>query len=274
MTTSFDDNVIDAGAAPDLANQTLAAALASDSDEVVDIAEAPDTTVKLPGGFFDTDGNLVTTAEVRELNGEDEEALGKAANSGQMIRVVNAILARGVLLVGNEPSSPKLLNRLLIGDRDALLLGVRRATYGNILDLEVRCPACTNTMEVGVDLTKDVPVRELESPQVSYRVELRDGYAEVSLPTGFAQQEIADAKVNTAAEINTLLLSNCVESINGSPVVGTGPVRRLGMKDRKTLLEFITKTQPGPQYDDVKVECDQCSRDIPLPIDIGDLFRG
>lgn len=275
MTTA-DVTVVDAGTSPDKANALVGAVLADATQvEVPDIEEAPDTVVNLPAGYLTPDGELLTVAEVRELTGEDEEALAKAASSRNLLKVTNVILQRGVVNIGGVPADAKLLNNLLVGDREALVAGVRKATYGKVVDLDVVCPACQNKMSVGVDLDADVPIKKLDDAnQRTFRLDLRNGYCEVSLPTGNTQDYVSNSQAKTPAEINTVLLGQVVESINGEPVVGLGPVRRLGMKDRKTILDFITEKQPGPQYEDVKQECDACSREIPLPLDLGDLFRG
>src|SRR3954468_25079938 len=100
-------------------NATVASLIAFDG-EPPKIDAPPDGTVLLPGGL-ETDDGIVRDAVVRELNGEDEEALAKA--SGHTLRYVQALL-RGVETIGGEPVDNKVLRRLLIGDREELILAI------------------------------------------------------------------------------------------------------------------------------------------------------
>ena len=52
------------------------------------VTRAPsDSSVKLPGGFI-KGTDLVTTAEVKELNGADEEAIARAGSTGKALQVL------------------------------------------------------------------------------------------------------------------------------------------------------------------------------------------
>lgn len=92
------------------------------------IEEPPDTVVKLPGGLLTANGEVIREAEVRELTGEHEEALVRVRRSGSFVKFVNMLLTCGVVTLGSEAATAKTLTRLLLGDRDALILGIRRAT--------------------------------------------------------------------------------------------------------------------------------------------------
>ena len=107
-------NTINAAANPALANQLLTKALDEAPVEMTpEIVIPSDTVVDLPGGFITAAGEIVRTAEVRELNGRDEEAISKATNLG---RALMTILQRGTVKIGTEganhetrhtpPSSP------------------------------------------------------------------------------------------------------------------------------------------------------------------------
>ena len=91
----------------------------------------PNDLVDLPGGIIRAD--VIRTAVVRELTGKDEEALARASQSLNPFHFVNTLLECGVVRFGQEDESEtrQLLKEALIGDRDALILGIRRATYGD-----------------------------------------------------------------------------------------------------------------------------------------------
>lgn len=255
-------------AAAALISSTTVAQAPTAADIVV-----PDTTVVLPGGLL-VGEELLTIAEVRELTGEDEEALAKSG--GNLYKFLATILERGVVKVGDKAASPTVLRNLLIGDRDALLLGVRRATFGNDVEVpEYSCPSCGELVgDISISLT-DIPVKTLDDPLVrSFEVPLRKGVAVVNLPNGGDQQALFQNEKLTAAEQNTLLLSRVVESVNGKKIVTLKEARDLGVVDRKSILDALAKKQPGPQYDEVKFDHEACGEEVTVALTVMDLFRG
>ena len=75
------------------------------------IDDLPDTSVTLPAGAV-IDGKVYTTAEVRELTGEDEEALAKARMTGNGAKFVSVLLQRGTVSIGPKPSTSEIFQDL------------------------------------------------------------------------------------------------------------------------------------------------------------------
>lgn len=271
---------------PGAANAAIAALLSEAQGEVTK------PKIDLPaGGNFRLPGGLVQgsdytsvryDAEVRELTGADEEALTKA-RSGGIGKFLTTLLNSGTVSVGGQQASPAVLGRLLLGDRDMLLMEIRRATYGDdIVWDQYSCPWCNDEfrLTVGID---EIPVRRLEDPsQRVFEVALRKGRkAFVRLPIGDDQDALlAVAERATESEQNTLLLSCVLISVveaDGTENAVTGNAdfaRSLGIVDRKAILDAIEKKQPGPQYNDVKFTHESCGKEVPLFISMGDLFQG
>lgn len=231
------------------------------------------TDVLLPGGFIARDGSLVKYAEVRELNGVDEEAIAKTGTPGKALM---AMLQRGLVSIGGEPATKEDLDKMLSGDRDAVLVGIRRVTFGDEIEFEFPCDNCKTNLQVTVNLGTDVPYKVLEDPQEDrtfvYKSE-RNGDIKVSLPTGLVQRKLLENIDKSRPELNTILLSGCVDSIDGVGSLGASSVLKLGMKDREKLVnEIITRT-PGPRLGEVKTTCEACGEDIPMPLSLADLFR-
>lgn len=239
--------------------------------QVHEAAPLPNTHVTLPGGFQTLKG-VILDAEVKELNGEDEEFISKSAGSpGKML---SAILQRGVVSVGDQPVSKDLLDALLSGDRDALLLGIRRVTFGDALTLDARCPACGEELEVILSLAADVPVKHLDDgPRSIIMDDLKVGTVVVNLPTGLVQRQIQENPDKTAAEMKTIMLFGCVNSINGQPVITEAQIRRLGMQDRQKIVDAIGEANPGPRLQDVTAACSFCDKEMALPLSLVDMFR-
>jgi hypothetical protein len=245
---------------------------AMEEPEKVITSRAPsDTTVDLPGGYVSQDGTVVKTAEVRELNGADEEAISKA---GSKAKALGVLLQRGLVKVGNEDATKEMLDGLLSGDRDAILIGIRKVTFGDELKAMVHCYACNEDQDMVVVLSEDVPVRPLDdSKGRTWVVETKKGPVAVALPTGLVQKKLMDNADKTAAEINTLLLSGCVISVNGSPSMGAHTVLSLGMIDRSKIVDELIENNPGPRLGEVKKACKACGESIDLPLSLLDLFQ-
>jgi hypothetical protein len=240
--------------------------------EITTVAPS-NSTVILPGGFLAKDGSLIKYGEVRELNGMDEEAVSKAGSAGKALA---AMLQRGVISIGANPVDKSDLDQLLSGDRDALLIGIRRVTFGDTVDFEFPCPHCNTELEVAVDLVKDVPARELDDPindRTFTYMSKKHGAIVVGLPTGAAQKKLVENSEKTNSELNTILLASCLKSINGEPSLGASTALTLGMADRDGVINEIIKRNPGPRLGEVKTTCEACGEDIPLPLSLADLFR-
>jgi hypothetical protein len=230
-----------------------------------------DLTVNLPGGYITQEGLLVKTATVRELNGSDEESISKVGTAGKALAL---ILQRGLELVGDEPVTKDILDTLLSGDRDAILLGIRKATFGKDVTFTVPCTKCNVSFETVVDLDKDVPIRELnESDDRVWEMEVKAGTITVALPNGLVQRKLLETNEKTMSELSTILLAGCVTSLNGAPSVGTGTVLQLGMMDREKINNEIAERNPGPRLLEVSKACEVCGETVNLPLSLAALFR-
>jgi hypothetical protein len=265
---------------PDLLNAAVASAMSEPKKEVkeaIPVPLPPEGAVHLPGGWFNKNGEHFQEAEVRELNGEDEEYIAKSNSNRNQGKLVAALLERAVVSIGGNRATKDMLEDLLIGDRDMLLMGIRVATYGDELEMAVMCPNCDNKIDLLYQFSVDVPVKELEDPtQREFKVQLRKNEATITLPDGRAQMAVFNSNKKTAAELNSLLLEKCLKYIDGQPPIGgvVNAVKFLNLKDRQTLIEFMIENQPGPQYGEVKQTCDQCEQEFPLVLGMSDLFPG
>ncbi len=250
----------------------FAAQAMEEPEKVIETRAPSESEVDLPGGFIGVNREVILTAEVRELNGMDEELIAKAGSSA---KAFNVLLQRGLVKLGSEDVTKDQIDSLLSGDRDAILIAIRRATFGNTLDLNINCPSCNAPQTTSIDLVDDVPVKRLEDPIAdrTFYVETKKGPVGVALPTGVVQKRLVDNMDKSIAEMNTVLLAGCILSVNGSPSSGASTALALGMADRTKVLDAITDRNPGPRLGEVKKACQACNEDIELPLSLTDLFR-
>lgn len=241
------------------------------TEDVPEVAPPLDTVVSLPGGYLDFAGEVSYEAEVRELTGRDEEALSRLSETDKLLQEV---LTRGTVRVGDQPVSKEILNNMLSGDRDYMLLHIFIATFGPTLEVGTYCASCDKRVEVELDLNRDVPIRKLDSPfDRVFTMETRRGEVRVELPTGHTQNLMIAAAEKNLAELSTLLLSNTVTQIKGTPVISPSQVLDLSIRDRRKLSEEIIKRNPGPLMQQTNTQCPNCETTLEVPLSLAGLFR-
>lgn len=265
-----------------MAQQFIAAA-----NPIPDIPEPPSDFVQLDGGFIYED-EPQSTAVVRELTGEHEEALARSLKSGNTFHFLQVLLESGTASIGSIVDPVKVreaLRSMLIGDRDALVLAIRIATYGNELEvLQWTCPACNSQSDMTFDLAPgglDIKSKTLENIEdATFEVELRKGArAMVRLATGEDQLYVFDKAELTGAERDSRLLSKCVNSVtdvngrNHKLIAEPAYVLKLSIPDRHTILEALQDRQPGPQYNKISFKHEDCGNEVTISLGLVDLFR-
>lgn len=267
-------NTVNAAENPALVNQLVnqASVEAKPEKPVAIVVPPSDTAVTLPGGFVTTDGEVITEAEVRELNGKDEEAIAKANSVG---KILSGILSRGTVSIGSLPATEDILEQMFAGDRDALLLGIYKATFGTEAELTAYCAGCEDYKSILVDVDEDITVVKLSDPISDRKFTVRGKKAEytVVLPNGKVQKELLMNSEKTLAELTTILLEGTVKDINGIPVFSRAQVQEIGLVDRRKIADELTKKSFGPVFEEVKAACPECSGQVVAPINLGALFR-
>lgn len=276
-----DTQHIDPTADPELANAAVASLLAGDKPTEPTIAPQPDGFVRLAGGLvLGVDaGEVSYDAEVRELNGIDEEYIDRV-RKGRPEKFIEAIIERGTVSIGDHEASKQVIGQLLLGDAELLYNEVRRATYGDEIEFEnVICPHCGESMDLSIEID-DIPVTRLEKSEDRYfDVALRKGkVAHCRLPL-FSDlvSELSNEELNDA-ERRTLLLSRVVLSVtdgagNVSPIAGSpDAARALPSADRTAIIEALGNRKVGPKYNEVKFTHETCGEEVPFPLAMGDLF--
>lgn len=284
MTPTTGQQWINPADNPAQANATITKILSEASSEEMPMIELPpEDIVTLPGGLVRKDA-VIKSVQVKELTGSDEESLAKASQSLNPFTFLDRLLKCGVVRIGEEPpsSNEKLLAQMLIGDREALILGIRKATYGD--GIEIRnwsCPQCAFEVDGLTMDVSDVPVRTMTDPlnEIEFKVDLRKGgYANVRLATGADQVATFDKAELSQAQRETIILSRCVislvnktgreQSMAGFPSLAL----QMSVSDRHTILKELRDRQPGPKYDKVEYTCPNCNTDVNVTVTIGNLF--
>lgn len=218
--------------------------------------------VPLPGGLVLDDGRRLAQAVLRPLSGKEEEWLAWHPHTPSTL-AVSYILNACLLRLDDMPPTPDLVRKLLVGDRDYLMLHLRRITLGETIAAVLVCPACGEKLDVDFAIA-DVPVERRPQHTASYTLNLSmDGQPERTvrfrLPTGADQEAVRHVPPQAAAEA---LLDRCLVDDGGAP---------LSAAEQEMVAEAMEAL--APQVDlELEQACPECSHVFVVPFDTTTFF--
>jgi hypothetical protein len=240
----------------------------------------------LPGGYADDFGVIHLEAEVMPLTGQEEELLSDAGKAVTAV-LVTQILSRCVARIGGiVPVTDKIARSLLVGDRQYLLLKLREATFGDIVQSTVNCPWSECRQKVDIDFSlENVPIKtstdkgpiytaEL-SPEAAYVDEQGDQHRKVRfrLPNGGDQEALSSLIVTNEALAQTKLLERCIKKVGPFDVSGTDIISHLSPNARMEIEKWMDTVAPKVELT-FDADCPECQRQFSLPFALQDFFVG
>lgn len=151
--------------------------------------------LSLPTGLW-VDGTHLRHVRVRGLSADEDGFLLEKRNGLGPIARVTSLLARCLGVPGDPRPAQESAAAMTVGDREALLLAVRRATFGEELACALRCPdaGCGAPLEV-VLRASDLMLEPYADAAPRYEAEIADGDHRLQvtfrLPTGSDQEAAA-----------------------------------------------------------------------------------
>jgi hypothetical protein len=223
--------------------------------------------IMLPGGYW-VDGERHRDARLRPVGGSDTDFLFEEGDGLFTAVRVSALLGRCLERLGPPgPVSVGAVSQLSVGDREALLLHLRRLTFGDRLQGVVDCPDCEEKMDLDLRVS-DLLLPPYDDCRQLYETEITDdGSAyrvSFRLPTGADQEETAilahDSDQGTATET---LLRRCVLEIDGGPGVTAD---ELPPAVTEQLPETMSELDPQAEVL-LSLSCPACGHDFLAPFD-------
>jgi hypothetical protein len=215
--------------------------------------------VTFPGGIW-LDSERHRDAELRQLTGADEIVV--AESRGLPAERATALLARCLTRLGpDEDVRPDDVRALTIGDREALLLHLRRISFGEQLQCVLDCPECGERTEFE-SAVEDVLVPPYADARDWYEATLGGADGEpvrFRLPRG-ADQEAAAALAEDSGAATAVLVRRCVgHDVDPEAVEHLSPL--MAELDPQAEIRF-------------SLTCPLCDRSLSLIFDATDfLFR-
>jgi hypothetical protein len=164
----------------------------------------------------------------------------------------SALLARCVTQLGGEDAGPADVRALAVGDREALLLQLRAAAFGERVPCVLDCPGCGERMDLEFAVG-DLLVDAYADAAAEHAL----GPLRFRLPTGTDLEEAAEQEDPEAAA--ALLLERCV-------VDGT-----LTHAMREALEDELERLDPQAELR-IAVACPSCGERVEATVDAGALL--
>jgi hypothetical protein len=238
----------------------------------------------LPGGYVDADCELLREVEIAALSGRDEELISPRQPISNPA-LLTLLLSRCVLRLGRvRPVSEDLVRRLLVADRQFLLLKLRQMTFGDHVQSTVQCPweLCREKIDIDFFL-QDIPVRESKekgplytrelSSEAAFSNEHGEQYREVvfRLPNGEDQEAIAHRVEEDEPAALALLLARCIRRLGPLNDPGLKVIHRLSSFARAEIERHMEEA--APQLDlTLAAHCPECRREFTVPFDLQGFF--
>jgi hypothetical protein len=221
-----------------------------------------EVTFELPGGLVLEDGRRLSRVELRPLTGREEEWL--ATHPGVPgAKAVTRLLNSCLLGSDGEPMGLQQVQRLLVGDRDYLMLQLRRITLGGRFQAVIVCPVCDAKMDV--DFTaEEVPIERHPQKEATYTLELdsdpeRRRTARFRLPNGGDQEAVLGQDLESAV---ATLLDRCLIDGGGMP---------LSPAEQNAVSDAMEKLAPEVNLE-LELTCPECGHAFVEPFDVTAFF--
>lgn len=225
----------------------------------------------LPGGYWHR-GRRYRRAVLRPLAGADEVFLLDAGRTLAPARRTTALLARCLERLGPlRRVTAETVRGLTAGDREALLLQLRRLTLGERMDCVLRCPVT----ECGERLDLELRVSELLLPpdpgsRERYETTVgEDGAAfevRFRLPTGADQEAAADLAGADPGAAAALVLRRCVERVSAGD--GALPASRWPPAVAREIPARMAELDPQAEIE-LRLTCPACGHPFSALLDAG-----
>jgi hypothetical protein len=221
------------------------------------------TTVVLPHGYW-IGGVCHRDADLHPVTGNDEAFFVEAGDRLLPAEKATALLARCVARVGSlDHVTPDLARSLTMGDREALLLQLRRLALGDRLQAAVRCPDddCRGQMDVPLNVT-DLLLAPYKHSRERYDVTIPTDATtyrlRVRVPTGGDVEAAARIAVTNPQAAADGLARALVDSVVGDREERVEP---LPAAVARALPDALSELDPQAEVR-LTLACVECGRRI------------
>jgi hypothetical protein len=170
-------------------------------------------TVLIPHGFPDDGDSWIHTLQMRQLNGYDELYMREMKDCPLPFRTTS-ILSRVTNFgkkeeSGSDISREEMVRHLTVGDRIALMLHLRRLTFGDKISCTFSCPSCKEVASLDLSISGLLLEPPSQQPRTEYVIEIENFILRVS-PVNGAKLEAVFKNDRDKSENAEKLMRSCI----------------------------------------------------------------
>ena len=241
----------------------------------------------LPGGYITNDGTCHKEVKLRQLTGKEEEIIVDVDTNSNIPSALTTLLANCIQQIGPiKEITVNVIQKLLICDRDYLLLKLRQITFGNRIDARVLCPnnQCKKPMDIDFD-TRNIEIQRkvMGSCVFSHTLSGQSFYKdkngiihrdiEFRLPNVYDQEQIAQIYEANQSKALTKLIARCLIRIGSINTIDEDLVQSFSIPTRREIDLVMRKVSPTVDLQ-INIHCPECGTDFSSLFDIHDFFLG
>lgn len=227
------------------------------------------------------------TFSIQEMTGNVRKMIASRNVRTSLVKIVDTVLEECVTgIAGTEGKALRkgaFLRSLLIGDRDFLLLKIRRESKGNLVIATMTCPSCQEKLDVKIDLDQ-MDVYGLKEKDFMVDAQGRrifvvngDGVeADFRFPDGHDQAAIVPLLRSNPIEAQHRMYHRCLvrwKDKNGEKMepfaynfFDTLPIRMVDWVDEQFRFHM-----PGPEME-TNITCEVCGAESLANMDSSDFL--
>jgi hypothetical protein len=229
--------------------------------------EAP---VLLRSGCWTT-GACLREVRVRPAAEDDEGLVDDLSAALLPLQRYTRLLVHCVLGLAEDD-----IDRLSVGDRETLLLHVRRLTFGDRMDCVLLCPGCGERMDFQLQI-QSLLARTDASQSAHYFEETVEAAGEplrvrFRVPCGADLEDVLRAPGRAVGDAVNAILARCVEWVQHSDAVRTAiPMDQWPAGLAARISERMSELDPQAETT-LRLICPACQHAFAAFFDIGDYF--
>ena len=231
--------------------------------------------VTLPTGLW-FEGKHHQSADLRPLTGADEAWLWEHESASLPAYQTTALLAQSLIRLGPlESISTEAIRTLTVGDREALLLHLRRLTIGERLQCVLSCPdaGCGEKLDIELQVS-DLILPPYAQPQAWHETSVRAHrtayHVRFRLPTGADQEDAARLARSDPHAAATHILRRCVACVT-TEREGDVPIEAWPSTLGQQLPAVMSDLDPQAELQ-LNLSCPVCSRHFSTYFDTASYF--
>jgi hypothetical protein len=231
---------------------------------------AKQVVTTLPNGYWEGGANW-REAHLREFTGDDHLFLIEQCQGLLRAHWVTEVLARCVLKLGPYQATREAVRSLTVGDREALLLHLRRLTLGDRLTCVLSCPECQEKLELEIVVVHLLqPLQSAVLQEYEFSIGREGGGPTIvrfRLPDGADQETIASLALTDVDAATDWLLRRCVLSISQDGQLAEELPASAGEHLIARMAELDSQAEIN-----LMPTCEACGRSFSIVFDAGTFF--